>query len=147
MNFGKLGDNGVIRIGISGTQTSFFAAAIRVSRQGEPAAVYSRYQKPYADGSKPRDYGLIAEEVAEVYPELVVKGTDGQIETVQYHKLIPMLLNEVQKGQHTITALQSQAATQENTILGLQAQLSAVRKGLETLMRGPSGVLGKPRKK
>ena len=33
-----------------------------------------RYQQPYADGSKPIDYGLIAEEVAEVYPDLVVKG-------------------------------------------------------------------------
>ena len=32
-----------------------------------------RYQQPYPDGSKPIDYGLIAEEVAEVYPDLVVK--------------------------------------------------------------------------
>ncbi len=31
-----------------------------------------RYLKPYADGSKPIDYGLIAEEVAEVYPDLLV---------------------------------------------------------------------------
>jgi Chaperone of endosialidase len=43
-----------------------------------------RYQQPYADGSKPLDYGLIAEEVAEVYPNLVVKNKDGQVETVQY---------------------------------------------------------------
>jgi hypothetical protein len=38
------------------------------------------YQKPFADGSKPIQYGLIAEEVAEVYPDLVAKGADGQIE-------------------------------------------------------------------
>jgi hypothetical protein len=56
-----------------------------------------RYKKPYADGSKPIDYGLIAEEVAEVYPDLVVRGAEGQIESVQYQKLTPMLLNEVQK--------------------------------------------------
>ena len=56
-----------------------------------------RYKQPYADGSKPVDYGLIAEEVAEVYPDLVVRGTDGQVETVQYQKLTPMLLNELQK--------------------------------------------------
>jgi hypothetical protein len=56
-----------------------------------------RYQQPYKDGSKPVDYGLIAEEVAEVYPDLVVTGADGQIETVQYHKLVPMLLNELKK--------------------------------------------------
>jgi hypothetical protein len=36
-----------------------------------------RYKKAYADGSKPLDYGLIAEEVAEVYPDLVVRGADN----------------------------------------------------------------------
>ena len=56
-----------------------------------------RYKQPYADGSKPIDYGLIAEEVAQIYPDLVVKGADGQIQTVQYQKLTPMLLNELQK--------------------------------------------------
>ena len=56
-----------------------------------------RYKQPYADGTKPLDYGLIAEEVAELYPDLVVRGRDGQVETVQYHKLTPMLLNEVRK--------------------------------------------------
>src|SRR5262249_9040864 len=43
----------------------------------------------------PRQYGLIAEEVAEVYPELVVRGAKGEVESVQYQALIPMLLNEV----------------------------------------------------
>ncbi len=39
-------------------------------------------------------YGLIAEEVAEVYPGLVAHSADGQIETVMYQFLPPMLLNE-----------------------------------------------------
>ena len=73
-----------------------------------------RYQQPYADGSKPGDYGLIAEEVAEVYPDLVVKGNDGQIETVQYQKLTPMLLNEVQK--------QNRHAQQQDETLGQQRE-------------------------
>ena len=55
------------------------------------------YKQLDADGSKPLEYGLIAEEVAQVYPDLVVHGKDGQIETVQYHKLVPMLLNEIQR--------------------------------------------------
>ena len=76
-----------------------------------------RYQKPYADGSKPIDYGLIAEEVAVIYPDLVVKGADGQIETVQYHKLIPMLLNEVQKLQK----LQSQVVALQEALNNLRA--------------------------
>ncbi len=65
-----------------------------------------RYRRPYTDGSKPLDYGLIAEEVAEVYPYLVVKNEDGQVETVQYQKLIPMLLNELQRLQARVEMLE-----------------------------------------
>jgi hypothetical protein len=42
-------------------------------------------------------YGLIAEEVARVYPELVTYGADGKVEAVAYHLLPAMLLNEMQK--------------------------------------------------
>jgi hypothetical protein len=49
-------------------------------------------------------YGLIAEEVAEVYPGLVAHSADGQIETVMYQFLPPMLLNEYQKQQRLIEA-------------------------------------------
>jgi hypothetical protein len=76
-------------------------------------AVTFRYQKAYSDGSKPLDYGLIAEEVAEVYPDMVVKGNDGQIETVQYHKLTPMLLNELQKQIRKIHSLEDRLAALE----------------------------------
>ncbi len=64
-----------------------------------------RYTQPAADGSQPLDYGLIAEEVAEVFPELAVRSADGQIETVAYHKLPALLLNEVQKQQRLIDTL------------------------------------------
>jgi hypothetical protein len=56
-----------------------------------------RYRKPSADGSKPIQYGLIAEEVAEVYPNLVTRSSEGEVESVMYHSLTPMLLNEVQR--------------------------------------------------
>jgi hypothetical protein len=37
-----------------------------------------------------RQYGLIAEEEAKVYPELVTPGANGEVESVRYHELIPM---------------------------------------------------------
>ena len=43
-------------------------------------------------------YGLIAEEVAKVYPELVIRGEKGRIEGVRYDELAPMLLNEMQQA-------------------------------------------------
>ncbi len=72
-----------------------------------------RYQKAFADGSKPIQYGLIAEEVAEVYPDLVAHTADGQVETVKYQVLDSMLLNEVQKQQAHIRMLEERLAKLE----------------------------------
>jgi Chaperone of endosialidase len=67
-----------------------------------------RYKQPFADGSKPVQYGLIAEEAAEVYPDLVAHLADGQIETVKYQVLDSMLLNEMQRQQAEILGLEQQ---------------------------------------
>ena len=72
-----------------------------------------RYQKPFADGSKPLQYGLVAEEVADVYPDLVARSADGQIETVKYQVLDSMLLNEVQRQQAEIRSLEQRLAKME----------------------------------
>lgn len=42
-------------------------------------------------------YGLVAEEVAKLYPQLVSYGADGKVMTVRYLSFISMLLNELQK--------------------------------------------------
>jgi hypothetical protein len=82
-----------------------------------------RYQKPFADGSKPIQYGLIAEEVADVYPDLVAHSADGQIETVKYQVLDSMLLNELQKEHR-------QVQEQAETIRLLEARLAVLEKAL-----------------
>jgi hypothetical protein len=82
-----------------------------------------RYQKPFTDGSKPIQYGLIAEEVADVYPELVAHSADGQIETVKYQALNSMLLNELQK-EH------KQVQEQAEAIRLLEARLVVLEKAL-----------------
>jgi hypothetical protein len=85
------------------------------SRLMELQPVTYRYKQPYADGSKPIDYGLIAEEVETVYPDLVAKGKDGEVQSVQYHKLIPMLLNEMQKQSAKNAQLEARLAALENS--------------------------------
>ena len=75
-----------------------------------------RYQQPYADGSKPIDYGLIAEEVEEVYPDLVARSKDGEVQTVQYQKLTPMMLNELQKLYHELEQTKARLASLEEMI-------------------------------
>ncbi len=91
-----------------------------------------RYKKPYDDGSKPIQYGLIAEEVANVFPELAVYNAQGQPQTVKYYLLGALLLNEFQK-EHTrveqqavaITADQKRFAEQEKTNAELAKQAAA----------------------
>lgn len=60
-----------------------------------------------------RQYGLIAEEVAKVYPELVIRNGSGQIEGVRYEELAPMLLNEVQQQAVQLQELQQRLAVLE----------------------------------
>ena len=49
------------------------------------------------DAHQVTHYGLIAEEVATVYPDLVTRTASGEVQTVKYQELIPMLLNELQR--------------------------------------------------
>jgi hypothetical protein len=66
-----------------------------------------RYQEALAAGSRTLEYGLIAEEVAEVQPDLVGYSRTGEVTTVQYHKLVPMLLNELQKQHRQLAELKA----------------------------------------
>ncbi|HEX4154958.1 MAG TPA: tail fiber domain-containing protein [Acidobacteriaceae bacterium] len=80
------------------------------------------YKQAYADGSRPIDYGLIAEEVAKIYPDLVVFDSKGEIQTVQYQKLTPMLLNELQKQHQAVEQLEKTVKEQQQTIQVLKTQ-------------------------
>jgi len=90
-----------------------------------------RYKKPYNDGSQPIQYGLIAEEVADVYPDLVARSADGQIETVKYQVLGPMLLNELQKQSSTIATQQEQIRDQGQQIRALEERLARLEAALD----------------
>jgi Chaperone of endosialidase len=76
-----------------------------------------RYKKEI-DHAQALSFGLIAEEVAEVNPDLIVRDTVGRPETVRYDAVNAMLLNEFLKEHHkvleqeaTITQLKKEMAT------------------------------------
>ncbi|MGZ5385667.1 MAG: tail fiber domain-containing protein, partial [Acidimicrobiia bacterium] len=75
-----------------------------------------------------RQYGLIAEEVAEVMPELVQFSPAGEAETVRYHFLAPLLLNQVQKQNRQIEE-------QQKTIDALNTTLDVLGQRLQALER------------
>ncbi len=57
-----------------------------------------RYKAEVQQGERPVEYGLIAEEVAEIFPDIVVYDEEGLPFTVKYHLLASMLLNELKKN-------------------------------------------------
>ena len=77
-----------------------------------------RYDKEY-DATQTLAFGLIAEEVAEVYPELVGRNAEGQPESVRYEQINAMLLNEFLKEHRKVEKL-------EATVAALAAQVDKV---------------------
>jgi len=75
-------------------------------------------------------YGLIAEEVAKVYPELVIHGADGRIDGVRYEELAPMLLYDVQQQQHKLQVQQAavQTLSEQNKIQAAQIRGLTLRQ-------------------
>jgi len=82
-----------------------------------------RYKKPLGDGSKPTQYGLIAEEVADALPYLAVF-KDGRPETVKYHELPTFLLAAFQQQQKTIQSDKERIASLEQRLSQLDARLA-----------------------
>jgi len=78
-------------------------------------------------------YGLIAEEVASVYPELAIRDENGRIDGVRYDELAPMLLNEVQQQQKKMAAQDQRSAAQDAKIGQLMEQLVAMHAALDKL--------------
>ena len=76
-----------------------------------------------SDWKATTQYGLIAEEVAEVNPGLVVRGKDGGVQTVRYEQINTMLLNEFLKEHKKVQALEATVAQQRNGMETLTAQL------------------------
>jgi hypothetical protein len=79
-----------------------------------------------SDAERVMHYGLIAEEVAKVYPELVARTATGDVQAVRYLELIPMLLNELQRQQQ-ILQRQDQALAE---VASLRAELAELRARL-----------------
>jgi len=115
--------------GVSGVTTALAGLAVFVDANGQLGTVSSsrRFKQDIADmgnasarlmqlrpvmfryrqrgDSSAMEYGLIAEEVADKFPELVVRGKDGEVETVRYSVLSTLLLNEVQRQERELAAL------------------------------------------
>jgi hypothetical protein len=82
------------------------------------------YKPQFDDGSHSLQYGLIAEEVAKLYPEMVGYDKTGRPSSVKYQWLAPMLLNELQKQAAENQRQAEQIRSLEDRLAALEAGLS-----------------------
>jgi hypothetical protein len=111
--------------------------------------------KPEIEPTRPVGFGLVAEDVEKISPNLVTRGGDGKVNSVRYDAVNAMLLNEFLKEHRKLEQLtkdfESKLTEQQKQIealtAGLQkvsAQLAAAnpsRGGLETSKPAPQVVL------
>jgi Chaperone of endosialidase len=97
-----------------------------------------------SDGTNTPQFGLIAEEVAEVNQDLVVRDENGEIYTVRYEAVNAMLLNEFLKEHHTvkeqgatIAELKKEIAVLAATVKEQATQIQKVSAHLEASKPAP----------
>lgn len=87
-----------------------------------------RYRQAAEDGTHPVQYGLIAEEVARVFPQLIEYDKQGKPFTIYYHLLTPLLLSELQKEHQQNVSQQAELASLKKRDMQQRAELASLKQ-------------------
>jgi hypothetical protein len=87
--------------------------------------------KPELDPDGIPQFGLVAEQVEKVNPDLVVRGEDGKVNTVRYEAVNAMLLNEFLKEHRKVDTLEGVVAQQQKQIEALIATVQKVSEKVD----------------
>src|SRR5262249_10984910 len=99
-----------------------------------------RYRKELDSDGIPQ-FGLVAEDVEKVNPDLVARDEQGKPYTVRYEAVNAMLLNEFRKAHRKIEQQEAKIDDQQRQIDVLTAGLQKVSAQLELTKSAPQTVL------
>jgi Chaperone of endosialidase len=99
-----------------------------------------RYKKEIDPQGIPQ-FGLVAEDVAAVNPDLVVRDKEGKPYSVRYEQVNAMLLNEFLKEHRTVQELRNEIAAVTSTVKEQAAQIEKVSARVEASKSAPQVVL------
>jgi len=99
-----------------------------------------RYKKEI-DPSGALQFGLVAEDVEKLNPDLVARDETGKPYNVRYDQVNAMLLNEFLKEHHKVQELEANAAKQQKQIQALTAALQKVSAQVELSKAAPQTVV------
>jgi len=88
-----------------------------------------RYKKQLDPQGIPQ-FGLVAEEVEKVNPDLVARDGEGKVYSVRYEAVNAMMLNEFLKEHRTVQELKVTAEKQQTTIALQESQIKALTASL-----------------
>ncbi|HEV3147213.1 MAG TPA: tail fiber domain-containing protein, partial [Chthoniobacterales bacterium] len=80
-------------------------------------------------------FGLVAEQVEKVNPDLVARDAEGKVYTVRYEAVNAMLLNEFLKEHRTVQKLEATVAQQQKDFQSAVAQQQKEIKALTATLR------------
>jgi hypothetical protein len=89
-----------------------------------------RYKKE-VDSAGVSQFGLVAEDVEKVNPDLVVRDKDGRAYSVRYDQVNAMLLNEFLREHRKVLALEASLAKQQRNFEQQQKQIESLSAGLQ----------------
>jgi hypothetical protein len=92
-----------------------------------------RYKKELDPNGIPQ-FGLVAEDVAKVNPDLVARDAKGELYTVRYEAVNAMLLNEFLKEHATVQELKKEIAALKSGLQKLSAQIDLGAPPLQTVV-------------
>ena len=138
-----VGVNSSGQLGVRPSSARFKEAIKPIGRASEAILALKpitfRYNKELDAKATPQ-FGLIAEEVAKVNPDLVVTDDQGKPFTVRYDEVNAMLLNEFLKEHRKVQELEASAVRQQKQIEALTAGLQKVSAQLEASKLTPQVV-------
>ena len=106
-----------------------------------------RYKDSAEKGPHALQYGLIAEEVAKVYPNLVQYDKAGKPFTIYYHLLTPMLLNELQKVHRRYEAMNAAHKADIAEMTALKSELASLNQAQQQQLSALTPLWRHPRAK
>jgi hypothetical protein len=96
------------------------------------------------DPASTSQFGLLAEDVERVHPDLVVRDKDGKPYSVRYDQVNAMLLNEFLKEHRKVEKLEATVASLAATVKEQASQIQKVSAQLELSKLAPQTALNNP---
>ena len=122
------------QLGIAGSSVRFKKEIRPMTKSSETIfslkPVTFRYKEELDPAGIPQ-FGLVAEDVEKVAPDLVLRDEDGELMSVRYEAVNAMLLNEFLKEHQKVETQEAKLAEQDRRIAEQEKQIERLNLGLQ----------------